>query len=190
MIINNIEFYPIKDHEDYLISKCGKVYSLPKKALGACAGSYVHNGVYLKEFLNETGYPMVALKVNKVTKIKRVHRLLAINFIPNPDNKPQINHKNGIRNDYNLENLEWATQKENNRHSYDILKRRGSHYNKKGKDHFSSRKVYVFEDEQLIKIYNSQRETAIGEKLCEATISVLINKNKIRNGRKYTYNND
>lgn len=63
-----------------------------------------------------------------------IHRLLALTFIPNPENKPQVNHKNGVRNDNRLENLEWVTAKENCQHAYDVLNRVRSMLGKTGKE--------------------------------------------------------
>lgn len=72
----------------------------------------------LKHFLNEKGYPSVGLYNNSIQKIRRVHKLLAIAFIPNPLNKPFINHKNGIKADFSIKNLEWCTYNENSIHAH------------------------------------------------------------------------
>lgn len=67
--------------------------------------------------LFNNGY--LGVGTNREHGAKLVHRLLAEAFIPNPENKRCVNHKNGIKTDNRLENLEWATHGENNKHAYD-----------------------------------------------------------------------
>lgn len=70
------------------------------------------------------GYCHVQLHLNGNGKMVRVHRLVAQSFIPNPMNKPHVNHLNGVKNDNRVCNLEWCTPSENEKHSYDVLGKR------------------------------------------------------------------
>lgn len=72
----------------------------------------------LRQYHNEDGYKYVVLVVDGKRYKRLSHRMVAISFILNPENKPQVNHLNGIRNDNRTENLEWCTARENTIHGY------------------------------------------------------------------------
>src|SRR5699024_1348986 len=67
-----------------------------------------------------------SLYKDKIPKYFPVHRLVAMAFIPNPDNKPQVNHINGNKKDNCVKNLEWCTSSENNLHAYKTGINKGS----------------------------------------------------------------
>lgn len=101
----------------YQISNLGKVKSLDRYIFKDRWSGFHYYGKILKPQIT-CGYPTVKLSKNKKYKSCSIHRLIAIHFIPNPENKPQVNHINSIRNDNRIENLEWVTAQENIIHGY------------------------------------------------------------------------
>jgi len=75
-------------------------------------------GKLISKRVDRAGYYTVRLNKEGVTKTYLLHRLLALNFIPNPENKPFVNHINGNKLDYRLCNLEWSTESENMKHAF------------------------------------------------------------------------
>lgn len=73
--------------------------------------------IILKPILCKNGYLSYNLCKNNIQKKKTIHRLIAIAFVPNPDNKPCINHIDGNKLNNNIDNLEWVTHKENIQHA-------------------------------------------------------------------------
>lgn len=69
--------------------------------------------------IDKDGYIKVQLTKSKVRRKFFVHRLVAIAFIPNTENKPEVNHKDGVKSNNSSENLEWMTSSENTRHALD-----------------------------------------------------------------------
>src|SRR5215471_20292978 len=90
----------------------------------------------LSSYVNTEGYPTVQMWQGNSTRTSgAVHRLLAEAFLPNPDNLPQVDHKNANKLDYSLSNLEWVTGLENQRRSW----KTGLRKNKEGAEHGMSK---------------------------------------------------
>lgn len=99
-------------------------------------------GKEMKPHTNNKGYQSIDLRIDKKHFRYLLHRLVAECFIPNPENKPEVNHKNGIKTDNRVENLEWMTSAENREHSVKILGNDGignknPNYGKFGRNHTS-----------------------------------------------------
>lgn len=92
----------------YQISDQGRVKSLT-------------TGSILKTFLCGSGYPEIVLTKHRKRQPKLIHRLVAEAFIPNPESKREVNHKDGNKHNNDVSNLEWVTPSENQRHSRKVL---------------------------------------------------------------------
>lgn len=114
------KFYPIKGYEGlYEISINGKIKSIGRKI-----------EKILKPSINSRGYLCVNLTKDKKMKTIKLHRIISNAFIPNPLNKPQVNHKDGNKLNNKISNLEWCTPSENMKHAFKEL---GIVSNMKGK---------------------------------------------------------
>jgi hypothetical protein len=112
--MGNEEWKEVEGYEGiYLISNKGRVKSM-----------YNHKShkpdALINGWKDAKGYQRVNLFKNKTRHDNKIHRLVAIAFLPNPYNKPEVNHKDGNKQNNHLSNLEWSTTKENVEHSFKI----------------------------------------------------------------------
>lgn len=112
MLNNNEIWKPIPGFEDYYqVSNLGKVKNSRKQ---------------MKTYFNNSGYECIDFTINKVKSKHLVHRLVCLTFFDNPDNLPEVNHKDENKRNNTLVNLEWCSRSHNKQHSiatgtYDYL---------------------------------------------------------------------
>ena len=103
--LTNEQWKPIEEFPGYFISSCGRIYSTKRNKL-------------LNPQRHKQGYLQIHLSKDGIKCYRTLHRLVALTFIPNPNNFKTVNHKNGIKSDNRVENLEWASQSQNNIHAF------------------------------------------------------------------------
>lgn len=148
--------FEIKEFPGYYATENGNIYSRKQGRIKK-----------LKLEINKWGYCRVHLWKNKKIAHKSIHRLIAEAFIPNTENKCDINHKNGIKTDNRVENLEWATRSENIYHAFNVLHRKTNKpwLNKFGKNHNRAKSILQIKKDKIVSEFGSileaQRKTGI-----------------------------
>lgn len=148
------EWRDIKDYEGiYQVSNFGRVKSLSRVVIRYGKNRVQLDDCILRIYKSKVGYMLFSARKNNKRKLITfaVHRLVAIAFIPNHENKPMVNHINGIKYDNRAINLEWNTALENVRHAFKTGLQVPNKNPKKGIEHYCSKLT----TEQVLQIRKS-----------------------------------
>lgn len=161
----------------YQVSNSGKVKSLHRRRRNKHSTAIVYERL-LKIHISARGYIRARLCKNNAYTNFSVHRLVAIAFIPNPENKPCVNHINGIKTDNRIENLEWVTLSENAQHAI----KNGLKMSRKGSDNPMAKLT----NEQVLEIRKigkskTQEELGLIYGVDRRTIGKVLNRQKYNN---------
>lgn len=158
------------------------------------------NGYILKGCVNEFGYCVIGIydKTKGHSMHYKVHRLVAEAFIPNPLNKKTVNHKDGVKTNNNVSNLEWNTHSENLHHAFDNgLIKTTERQRENGRKNIRKNKIYSNNNRKCIlsidsndqkQIYKSVRDASRAVGLSpSAIVHCLKGKTQKSAGRKWRY---
>lgn len=140
----------------YEVSNLGRVKSLDREIVYCNGRKDKFKGKIKKFSKNNFGYLHVTLFKNSKSLTTLVHRLVAKHFIPNPENKPQINHIDNNPANNNVSNLEWVTQQENRNHCVNQSRQKGA--SKGSKHHFA-----ILSEKDVLAIRKEYKETKISQ---------------------------
>lgn len=115
------EWRDIPNYEGYYqISNLGRVKSLDREIINVNGKIFLRKGKVKAQMIDKGGCKRVNLYKDGILKCCPVHRLVAKTFIPNPENKPEVNHIDGNKQNNSVYNLEWCTRSENQQHAWNI----------------------------------------------------------------------
>ena len=171
--MKNIEIWkPVFGYEGkYEVSNFGRIKSLQRKRIGKGGGIYCVKEKILN--VRNAKYKQVALCFDSVKKYKLIHRLVAQAFIPNPENKPQVNHIDGMPENNRVDNLEWCTPSENQKHAY----RAGLQKHQYGEARFNSK----LKEKDVAEIKHA---IANGSRICDLAKKYGVNSTTITDIKK------
>ena len=161
---------PVVGNETYYsISDLGNVRSNGKTYVDKLNRTQNRKPKILNTHVANIGYLCVDLKFGDNWKQKHIHRLIAEAFIPNPDNKPTVNHIDGNKLNNNISNLEWNTYSENNKHAVDNGLRKSPWTNITGSKHPQSKPVIQMDKKDniintFVNARQAQEKTGISYK--------------------------
>lgn len=162
----------------YFVDTLGNVIAFPK-GKRSCGGDMY---ITLKQQIKK-GYANVNLYKNGKMSTQRVHRLVARAFIENPNNYSVVNHKNGIKLDNRVENLEWTTKKENTRHAFENdlggFKTRALKQLEKINKHEYS-KIELIKNDVIITFNNTQEVSEFLGLKKQSVADAIINNKKLK----------
>lgn len=138
----------------YQVSNLGNVRSLDRYVKNRMSNKNIKRGKILKSCINKHGYLAVHLIKETKGQTKTVHRLVANAFIPNPENKPEVNHIDGNKQNNILENLEWVTSSENTLHAI----KTGLIKKLNGRNHYKTPVNQYSLDNKFIKQWDSIKQ--------------------------------
>ena len=165
----------------YQISDKGNIRSLDRKIICSNGSVRFQRGSEIKPYINKQGYRTVVLHNNGKHKMCRICRLVAETFIQNPQNLPQVNHKDENKGNDEKENLEWCTCLYN-------LTYKNLHHRRNNKNNKKSKPVAQIKDGKIIKVFPSIREVERVLGFQNGNISQCCNgKTKTSYGYEWSY---